>query len=117
MSALTFRNRVGDLIDIPSVAASDAKNRFGALLDQATSSGPVAITRHEATRAVLISLEEFESLVAGRESSLSALGAQLDGLLSKMQSPKARKGIDAAFASSPAELGKAAVRLARKKKS
>ena len=28
MSALTFRNRLGDLVDIPTVPASDAKNRF-----------------------------------------------------------------------------------------
>ena len=116
MSALTFRNRLGDLVDIPAVAASDAKNRFGAILDQASSSGPVAITRHEMTRAVLISVEEFESLVAGRESSLAVLGAEFDDLLTRMQSSKARKGIKAAFASTPAALGKAAVKAAGRKK-
>lgn len=116
MSALTFRNRVGDLIDIQAVTASDAKNRFGAILDQATSTGPVAITRHDKSRAVLISVEEFESLVAGRESSLAALGGQFDSLLAAMQSPKARKGIEAAFASTPAELGSTAVKAARRRK-
>lgn len=116
MSALSFRNRLGDLIDVPSVPASDAKNRFGAILDQATSTGPVAITRHDTTRAVLMSVEEFESLVASRQSSLEVLGAEFDGLLASMQAPKARKGIAAAFASTPAELGKAAVKQARTKK-
>ena len=114
MPALTFRNRLGDLVDIPSVPASDAKNRFGAILDQATSTGPVAITRHDTTRAVLVSVEEFESLIAERQSSLAALGAEFDGLLAKMQTPKARKGIAAAFSSTPAELGKAAVKSAAK---
>ena len=116
MSTLTFRNRMGSLIDIPAVAASEAKNSFGAILDQASRRGAVAITRHDATRAVLVSVEEFEALVAGQQSSLSSLGAEFDGLLARMQTPKARQGIVKAFAATPGELGKAAVLGARKKR-
>lgn len=107
MAALTFRNRFGDLVTIPAVAAGEARHRFGALLDHATSTGPVAITRRYTTRAVLMSVEEFESLASGRQSSLAALDPELGDLLAKMQSPQARKGIAAAFTYTPAELGEA----------
>lgn len=116
MSTLTFRNRLGTLIDVPAIAASEAKNRFGAILDQASQGGAVAITKHDATKAVLISVEEFQALVAGRHSSLTALGAEFDDLLARMQTPDARKGIRVAFAATPAELGKAAVKAARRKR-
>ncbi len=41
---------------------------------------------------------------------------QFDGLLQRMQAPKARKGMKAAFNASPAKLGRAAVRAAAKKR-
>ena len=116
MSTLTFRNRLGSLIDVPAIAASEAKNRFGAILDQAAQGGAVAITKHDATKAVLLSVEEFQALVAGRHSSLTVLGAEFDDLLARMQTPAARQGISAAFAATPAELGKAAVNAARRKR-
>jgi prevent-host-death family protein len=107
MSTLTFRNRLGELVDVPSVAATRLKNEFGAVLDQAAR-GAVAITRHDAPKAVLVSYEEFQALVNGRAQSLNELDAELDSLLERMQTPKARKGVEAAFRASPSELGRAA---------
>jgi antitoxin Phd len=120
MSKLSFRNRLGELVDVPSVAATRLKNEFGAVMDQAAR-GAVAITRHDAPRAVLVSYEEFQALVNGRAQSLSELDAEFDALLERMQSPKAKKGVAAAFSASPAELGraaaaKAAVRPARRRR-
>jgi hypothetical protein len=43
------------------------------------------------------------------------LGAQFDALLDSMQAPKAKKGTAAAFDASPAKLGRAAVKAARKR--
>lgn len=100
MPAITFRNHLGNLIDIPTVKASDAKNRFGAILDQATQGGAVAITRHDTTRAMLISIEEFQSLVSSRQASLTSLSAEFDALLEQMQTPAHRKGAQKAFADS-----------------
>ena len=108
MSTLTFRNRLGELVDVPSVAATRLKNEFGAVLEEAAR-GAVAITRHDAPKAVLVSYEEFQALVNGRAQSLSELDAEFDALLERMQSPKAKKGVEAAFRASPAELGRAAV--------
>jgi prevent-host-death family protein len=115
MSTLTFRNYLGNLTDVTAIPASEAKNRFGAMLERTARGDAVAITKHETTTAVLISLKEFQALVATRQVSLSALDAEFDGLLAAMQTPQNRKGMKAAFAASPEALGKAAVVAVRKK--
>jgi antitoxin Phd len=114
MSKLTFRNSRGNLIDIPSVAATKAKNEFGAMLDKASHGGGVAITRHHTPKAVLISYDEFQSLVRERSHSLDELGTQFDALMARMQTPRAKKGMKAAFNASRAELGRAAAKAAGK---
>ena len=108
MPKLTFRNSHGQLVDISTVAATKVKNEFGAILEQAMHSGAVAITRHDMPRAVLLSFAEFESLVKERSRSLDDLSEEFDGLLADMQTPQARKGVEAAFNASPAELGRGA---------
>ena len=40
---LTYRNSHGDLVDLPTVAATRVKNEFGAVLEQALRGGAVAI--------------------------------------------------------------------------
>jgi prevent-host-death family protein len=114
ISKLSFRNRRGDLVDIPSVAATRVKNEFGAILEQATHGGAVAITRHDTPKAVLISYDEFQSLIKARAHALDDLTSQFDDLLARMQTPKAKAGMKAAFKASPSELGQAAVKAARK---
>ena len=114
MSKLTFRNSQGELVDIPTIAATKVKNEFGAILEQANHGGAVAITRHDTPKAVLLSYEEFVSLVKVRARTLDDLGAAFEQLLAGMQTPKARKGVDAAFKASPAKLGRAAVKATRK---
>lgn len=114
MPKLTFRNSHGQLVDISTVAATKVKNEFGAILEQTIHSGAVAITRHDTPKAVLLSFAEFESLVNERSRSLGDLNAEFDELLTQMQTPSARKGVEAAFHASPVELGRAAVKAARK---
>jgi prevent-host-death family protein len=116
MSKLTFRNSHGNLIDIPTVAATKAKNEFGAILEKAAHGGAVAITRHETPKAVLISYDEFQSLVSARSHTLDALGSEFDALLLRMQRPKARRGMRAAFYASPTQLGRAAAKAASKRR-
>lgn len=116
MSTLTFRNSRGELVDLPTVAASRFKNEFGAIFEQAALGGAVAITRHDAPKAVLLSYAEFESLVESRTPALENLSAQFDGLLASMQSPKARTGMAAAFNASPAKLGRAALKAAARRR-
>ena len=112
MAMLTFRNTKGELVDIPTVAAS----RFGAIFEQTALGGAVAISKHVQPKAVLLSYAEFEALVASRSPALDDLSAQFDGLLARMQTPRARKGMAAAFNASPAGLGRAAVKAAARKR-
>jgi prevent-host-death family protein len=112
---LTFRNSLGELVDVPAVAATRLKNEFGSVLEQAVRGGAVAITRHDTPRAVLVSYDEFQSLIKARSSSLSDLSAEYDVMLARMQTPKAKKGMEAAFSATPGALGRAAVRAARKR--
>jgi prevent-host-death family protein len=116
MGTLTFRNSQGKLVDIPTVAASRFKNEFGAIFEQAALGGAIAISKHDQPKAVLLSYAEFESLVASRAPALDDLSAQFDGLLVRMQTPRARRGMAAAFNAAPDRLGRAAVKAAAKRR-
>jgi len=116
MPALIFRNSHGELVDVPAVAATRLENEFGTVLEQAVRGGAVAITRHDTPKAVLVSYDEFQALVKDRTPSLNDLSAEYDGLLARMQTPKSRKGMQAAFNAAPGELGRAAVKAARKRR-
>jgi len=98
-----------------SYTATEAKNEFGTLLDRAVQGATVVITKHNAPRAVLISVEKFNALRQAPQLKLDALSSEFDELLARMQTPKARGSMERAFHASPEQLGKAAVRLARKR--
>jgi prevent-host-death family protein len=112
MSTLIFRNRHGELVDIPAITATHLKNEFGSVFEQAVRSGAVVITWHERPRAVLVSYEEFQVLIRDRLPSLS----DYDALLSRMQTPAARRAMADAFNAIPPELGRAATKAARKRR-
>jgi prevent-host-death family protein len=95
-----------------SVSATEAKNEFGRVLEQARREGAVYITRHERPQAVLVSLERFEELSAA--SRLDALSAEFDQMLEGMQTGRSRAGMKRAFRARSRELGKAALAGARK---
>ena len=117
MAALAFRNRQGDLIDVPSVTATKLKSDFGDVFEQVATGGAVAITKHGQRKAVLISFSEFEALIKARSTSLEALTSEFnDALLARMQTPTARKAMASAFNATSAQLGAAAVRAAGKRR-
>lgn len=110
---LPLRNRRGERVEVPSVTATDAKNEFGRVLETVKEKGAVAITRHDAAKAVLLSVEEYNALVAAQgKTDLDALSGEFDALLERMQTHGARRGMRAAFDASPGELGKTAVKAA-----
>ena len=116
MTTLSFRNRDGELVDVPSVPATRFKNEFGAVFEQAAQTGAVAITKHNTPKAVLLSYAEFEALTRAGSPVLDELTDEFDALLDRMQTPTAKAGVAAAFDASPAELGRAAVKAARPKR-
>jgi antitoxin Phd len=116
MATLTYKNRRGELVDVPAVAATKVKNEFGSILEQAAVKGAIAITRHDKTRAVILSYDEFQSLTQARARSLDGGTEEFDELLKRMQAPGSRKSMKSAFNASPKEIGRAAVRAAHKKR-
>jgi antitoxin Phd len=98
-----------------SYTATEAKNEFGRLLEQAIHGTTVLITKHDSPRAVLISIDHFQALQGVPEAKLNTLTEQFNTLLERMQSPKARRGMAAAFRANNKQLGKAAVAAARKR--
>jgi len=113
VSTVTFRNRDGRLVDVPTVAASRLKNEFGTVFEQAILGGAVLITKHDVPKAVLLSYAEFEALTKSATPVLDDLSERFDELLATMQTPEAKAGVAAAFNATPQELGAAAVKAAR----
>lgn len=99
----------------PSFTASEVKNGFGAVLEKAIRGETILITKHDAPRAVLMSVERYEELQKASAGKLDILTAEFDGLLDRMQTADARAGLDAAYRATPIEMGIAATRAARKR--
>jgi antitoxin Phd len=116
MATLTFRNRDGELVDVPTVPATRFKNEFGAIFEQAALGGAVAITKHNTPKAVLLSYAEFEALTKANTPALDDLSDEFDRLLEKIQTPQAKSAMATAFDATPAQLGRAAVKAARAKR-
>lgn len=113
MTSLTFRNSDGELVDVPTVAATRFKNEFGAIFEQTALGGAVAITKHNTPKAVLLSYAEFEALTKSGSPALDELTDEFDGLLAGMQTAAAKSATASAFDATPEELGHAAVKTAR----
>ncbi len=110
-----FRNHRGEQVEASSVTATDAKKQFGRILELVLRGGAVVITKHDAPKAIVLSMDEFDALTKGAENRLDSLSADFDAMLGRMQTPKARASMKAAFGASPKELGRAAVAAARKR--
>jgi antitoxin Phd len=113
MASLTFRNSDGELVDVPTVAATRFKNEFGSIFEQAALGGAVAITKHNTPKAVLLSYTEFEALTRSGSPVLDELTDEFDDLLAGMQTAASRSAMASAFDATPKELGRAAVKAAR----
>jgi prevent-host-death family protein len=98
-----------------TVRASAAKNQFGQLLESAIKGNRIVITKHDVPKAVLLSIEEFHALSGEPRAKLNLLTEELDALVARMQTPKARVAMMSAFHASPKQLGRAAVAAARKR--
>ena len=98
-----------------TVTATEAKNEFGRVLETVAAGGIVVVTKHDAPKAVVLSIDEFKALSMAGELRLDDLSRKFDAFLEDMQTPEARDGMQAAFEASPGKLGKAAVNAARKR--
>jgi antitoxin Phd len=105
----------GDALSPIKITATDAKNQMGHVLETVMQGGVVLITKHETPKAAVIPMAEYEKFSRATEAKLDTLSSEFDALLARMQTPKVRARIQAAFEASPEQLAKAAVSFARKR--
>jgi prevent-host-death family protein len=96
--------------DRRTVPATQAKNRFGEILQTVRDSGAVFIERHGQTQAVVLGIEAYNKLISNERSSqqreLDHWTREFNALHARMQTPKARKAVDALFCASDVELNR-----------
>ncbi len=102
-------------IEAESVTATEAKNEFGKILETVIRGGRIFITKHDARKAVLMSVGDFETLSVSGAIELNTLSNEFDAVLAKMQTRGARSKMRAAFGASPKQLGQAAVEIANRR--
>lgn len=102
--------------ELKSSPASKLKNEFKPVFQRVLSEGAVSITRNRRPEAVLISTELYDRMIAELEvrDPLEVLRREYDERLALMQTGKSRRAYEKAFGASSEELGKVAVRQAKK---
>ena len=103
--------------ELPSSAASELKNAFKGVYQQALELGAISITRNRKREAILLSAELYDQIIdelAARDP-LEALRKDYDARFASMQTDKAQKAYEDAFGASPNKLGKAALAQAAKR--
>jgi prevent-host-death family protein len=93
-----------------SVPATQAKNRFGEILQTARDSGPVFIERHGQAQAVVLGIDTYNKLTSNERTSqereLDYWTREFNALHARMQTHKARVAVDALFSATDAELNR-----------
>ncbi len=103
------RAAVATRSDRRSVPATQAKNRFGEILQTVRDSGPVFIERHGRAQAVVLGIDAYNRLTSNRERTpqereLDHWNREFDALHARMQNPQARQAVDALFSATDTEL-------------
>lgn len=95
--------------DLPEVTASVLKNKFSEVARRA-SSEPLAVSRHNRREFVILTAEQYEELQQSRRAPLESLTAEFDQMVTKMNTPKAKRAAAKLFSATSASLGKAAMK-------
>jgi prevent-host-death family protein len=97
-------------LDRRSVPATQAKNRFGEILQTARESGPVFIERHGQAQAVVLGIDTYNKLTSNERTSqereLDYWTREFDALHAQMQTQESRQAVDALFSATDAELNR-----------
>jgi|SRR6185312_13205981 len=95
-----------------SVTATEAKKDFGKILEKVIKGEMITITKHDAPKAVLISVEQLNALSPQRK--IDTLDAHFDAMYDQMQAMETRIAMKNAFQASPKKMGLAALKGARR---
>ena len=98
-----------------SLSSTETQNTFGKVLGRVLRGAVIGITRHDEVSAVLLSVETYEALLAQRGDPLAMLRDQFDQRFALMQTAHSKTGVRALFEATPQQLGRAAVKGAKKR--
>ncbi len=101
--------------ELPTITATELKNSTADVFEQVAAKQAIAITRHEKPRAILLSVEQYETLTGQQPEWLEKLHEEYRGMLERMQGPEQRAGAEKLFRATPEELGQAALWAAQQK--
>lgn len=103
--------------ELPTSPASELKNSFKGVFQQALQVGAVSITRNRKREAILLSAELYDQIIAelAARDPLEDLRKDYDARFEVMQAGKAQAAYEDAFDTLPEELGKAAVAHAERR--
>ena len=91
-----------------SVPATQAKNRFGEILQTVRDSGPVFIERHGQAQAVVLGIDTYNKLISNertaQERELDYWTREFNALHARMQTQESRQAVDELFSATDAEL-------------
>ena len=102
----------GRLEDVEAVPATAVKNSFADVLDALADRGVLAITRHDKTRAIILSVQQYEALIKRAGDPLERLRGYFDDLVAGMQGPEMAQAVDELFGAAPKAKGARARRSA-----
>lgn len=102
---------------LPAVSATKLVAGMQKVTSAVMTHGAVVVTRHDQPAMVLMSIDRYLALEQAAKPDLDALTQQFDDMFARMQGDEAAAAMEDAFAMTPAELGKAAVRAAGGSKS
>tara|TARA_R100000027_G_C2248410_1_gene93786 strand:- start:1458 stop:1868 length:411 start_codon:yes stop_codon:yes gene_type:complete len=97
--------------ELPSSPASQLKNAFKGVYQQALEVGAVSITRNRKREAILLSATLYDQIIAelAARDPLEVLRKDYDARFAAMQTNAAKEALQGAFDASPAELSRTAV--------
>lgn len=98
--------------------ASDVKAHWRDIVEDVNALGEVVVTNYNRPEVVVVSIDRYAKLKeeAMARDPLAVLRAEFDRELAVLRAPKASRRLRKLFASSPAELAKAANASARRRK-
>lgn len=99
---------------LPSSPASELKNAFKGVFQQALQTGAVGITRNRKREAVLLSAELYDQMIAAlaENDPLKTLRNDYEARFAAAQNDMGRSAYQAAFDASPEALGRTAAEQA-----
>lgn len=108
LPTLFIKTRYGQPAE--AVTAAQLKNHLGSVLRTALTRGVVAITRYQQVHAMLLSVEEYQTLLEYAPPALKMLKKEFDARVASMQTKKSKRAGRPLFGAAPSQHARSAAK-------